>query len=43
MVATLMIPTTGMPLPIISYGRNALAVNMIMFAILLKITQRREL
>lgn len=42
MVASLMIPTTGMPLPIISYGRNALVVNMIMFAILLKITQRRE-
>lgn len=42
MVATLMIPTTGMPLPIISYGRNALVVNTIMFAILLKITQRRE-
>ena len=42
MVATLMIPTTGMPLPIISYGRNALVINMIMIAILLKITQRRE-
>lgn len=42
MVATLMIPTTGMPLPIISYGRNALVINMIMFALLLKITQRRE-
>ena len=42
MVATLMIPTTGMPLPIISYGRNALTANMVMFAILLKITQRIE-
>ncbi|WP_300369831.1 FtsW/RodA/SpoVE family cell cycle protein [Brachyspira sp.] len=42
MVATLMLPTTGMTLPIISYGRNALVVNMIMIAILLKITQRRE-
>lgn len=42
MVATLMIPTTGMPLPIISYGRNALVINMIMVAILLKITQRSE-
>ncbi|MEI0531098.1 FtsW/RodA/SpoVE family cell cycle protein [Brachyspira pilosicoli] len=42
MVATLMLPTTGMPLPFISYGRNALVINMIMFAILLKITQRRE-
>ena len=42
MVAALMIPTTGMPLPIISYGRNALVINMIMVAILLKITQRRE-
>lgn len=42
MVSTLIIPTTGMPLPIISYGRNALAINMIMFALLLKITQRRE-
>ena len=42
MVATLMLPTTGMTLPIISYGRNALVVNMIMVGILLKITQRRE-
>lgn len=42
MVATLMIPTTGMTLPIISYGRNALVINMIMVAILLKITQRIE-
>lgn len=42
MVAALMLPTTGMTLPIISYGRNALVVNMIMAAILLKITQRRE-
>ena len=42
MVATLMLPTTGMTLPIISYGRNALVVNMIMICILLKITQRRE-
>ena len=37
-----MMPMTGVPLPFISYGRNALVVNMIMFAILLKITQRRE-
>lgn len=43
MVATLIIPTTGLPLPFISYGRNALVINMIMFTILLKITQRREL
>ncbi|WP_295154480.1 FtsW/RodA/SpoVE family cell cycle protein [uncultured Brachyspira sp.] len=42
MVATLMLPTTGMTLPIISYGRNALVVNMIMIGMLLKITQRRE-
>lgn len=42
MVATLIIPTTGMPLPFISYGRNALVINMIMMAILLKITQRIE-
>ena len=43
MVATLIIPTTGLPLPFISYGRNALVINMIMYTILLKITQRREL
>lgn len=42
MVATLIIPTTGMPLPFISYGRNALVINMLMAAILLKITQRSE-
>lgn len=42
MVATLILPTTGMTLPIISYGRNALVVNMIMMAVLLKITQRIE-
>lgn len=38
MVSTLIIPTTGMPLPFISYGRNALVVNMFMLAILLKIS-----
>lgn len=43
LVATLMVPTTGMPLPFISYGRNALVINIIMITILLKITQRRDL
>lgn len=39
MVATGVLPTTGMPLPFISYGRNALVVNMTMLALLLKVTR----
>ena len=39
LVATLIIPTTGIPLPFISYGRNAIVINMIMVALLLKITR----
>lgn len=39
MVATSLIPTTGIPLPFISYGRNALVINIIMVALLLKITR----
>jgi len=39
LVTTLIIPTTGIPLPFISYGRNAIVINMIMVALLLKITR----
>lgn len=39
LVATLIIPTTGIPLPFISYGRNAVVINIIMVALLLKITR----
>ena len=39
MVATGVLPTTGMALPFISYGRNALVVNMTMMALLLKVTR----
>lgn len=42
LVATLIIPTTGIPLPFISYGRNAFIVNMIMLSIILKISRRSK-
>ncbi len=39
MVVTGILPTTGMPLPFISYGRNALVINMLMMALFLKTTR----
>lgn len=41
-VATGLFPVTGLPMPLISYGGSGMLVNMIMFGILLNISQAKR-
>ena len=40
-VVTGLIPTTGLPLPLVSYGGSALIANMIAVGLLLSVSRRR--
>jgi len=42
-VATALIPTTGLPLPFVSYGGSSLVVNMAAIGILINMTKRRDM
>ena len=41
-VATGLFPVTGLPMPLISYGGSGMLINMIMFGILLNISQAKR-
>ena len=41
-VATGIIPVTGLPMPLISYGGSGMVINMIMIGILLNISEARK-
>lgn len=42
-VATALVPTTGLPLPFVSYGGSSLIVNMVAIGILLNMSRRNAL
>ena len=41
-VASGLFPVTGLPMPLISYGGSGMLINMIMFGILLNISQAKR-